>query len=53
MTARAVADLPIDWQVLLNPGTDETAVRAEIEKIAQPSALETVFYADAVRAAPR
>ena len=36
MTARAVADLPIDWQVLLNPGTDETAIRAEIEKIAPP-----------------
>lgn len=46
MTSRAVADLPIDWQVLLNSGSLEQAVREEIKAITRPAALKTVAYAD-------
>ena len=46
MTARALANLPIDWQILLNSGADEQAIRDEIERVARPTALETVTYAD-------
>jgi len=31
MTGRAIAGLPIDWQILLNSRTDEEAVRAAIQ----------------------
>ena len=46
MTVRALANLPIDWQILLNSGADEQAIRDEIERVARPTALETVTYAD-------
>jgi putative ABC transport system permease protein len=39
MTVRALANLPIDWQILLNSGADEPAIRDEIERVARPTAL--------------
>src|SRR3954454_18889686 len=38
MTARAVAGLPIDWQIVLNSRADEEAVRAAL-RWAEPNAL--------------
>ncbi len=46
MTRRAVADVPVDWQVQLAPGADAQAVTAALDKAAPYSALETVSYAD-------
>ena len=46
MVQHAVADLPVDWQVQLAPGSDASAVKAAIESAASPSVLEKVGYAD-------
>jgi ABC-type transport system, involved in lipoprotein release, permease component len=46
MTNRSVANLPIDWQIQLNSGTDEEAVRTAVRQLDPSAALETVGYAD-------
>src|SRR5262245_29569382 len=46
MTARAVAAVPIDWQVQLVPGADAQAVSNAIGQAAQAQAVHHVLYAD-------
>ncbi len=46
MTQRAAADVPLDWQVQLSPGTDAHAVADAIGKSTSYTALEQVGYAD-------
>lgn len=46
MVQHSVADLPVDWQVQLAPGSDAGAVKAAIDNTAEPSILEKVDYAD-------
>lgn len=46
MTQRAAANVPVDWQVQLSPGTDVNAVKAAIGKSTSYTALEEVGYAD-------
>jgi putative ABC transport system permease protein len=45
MTVRAISGVPIDWQVEAMPGADPQAVLAAIDKAAQVSATQQVFYA--------
>jgi putative ABC transport system permease protein len=45
MTVRAVAGLPVDWQVLLNSRADEAAVRATIQQAEPNVVIDTVGYA--------
>lgn len=45
MTQRAVADVPVDWQVQLSPGTDSNAVTSAIGKSTAYTVLEEVGYA--------
>lgn len=46
MTARAVADVPVDWQIQLVPGTDPAPVIDAVGKATKYTALEQVGYAD-------
>jgi putative ABC transport system permease protein len=46
MTSRAVAGLPIDWQILLDSRADEEAVRAAVRQADLNAVVETVGYAD-------
>lgn len=46
MTTRAVAAVPIDWQVQLVPGADPDAVSEAIEKAAPVATIHRVQYAD-------
>ena len=46
MTGRAIAGLPIDWQILLSSRGDEEAVRAAIRGTDPEAVVETVVYAD-------
>ncbi len=46
LTRRAIADVPVDWQVQLNPGTDLGAIKAALGQATLYSALEEVGYAD-------
>ena len=46
MTQRAAADVPVDWQVQLSPGTDTNAVADAIGKSTAYTALEQVGYAN-------
>lgn len=46
MTMRAVASVPVDWQVQLSPGTDPSKAAEALGKTTQYSALEQVGYAD-------
>jgi len=46
MTQRAIADVPVDWQVQLVPGTDVNAVTSAIGKSTAYTALEEVGYAN-------
>jgi zinc transport system ATP-binding protein len=46
MTRRAIADVPVDWQVLMVPGADEGAVKAAISHTVSCKALERVDLAD-------
>ena len=46
MTVRAIAGLPIDWQILLSSRGDEEAVRAAIRGTDPEAVVETVVYAD-------
>jgi putative ABC transport system permease protein len=46
MTQRAAADVPLDWQIQLSPGTDAHAVADAIGKSTSYTALEEVGYAN-------
>ncbi|MBY5440096.1 FtsX-like permease family protein [Rhizobium leguminosarum] len=46
MTARSIAQVPLDWQVQLLPGADGGAVEAGIRSAAPVTALQPVGYAD-------
>ncbi len=46
MTQRAIADVPVDWQVLLAPGTNPENSAALVRQTVPVTALETVGYAD-------
>jgi putative ABC transport system permease protein len=46
MAKRAVAGVPVDWQVLVAPGADASAVTKAIGETAAYSALAPVGYAD-------
>jgi putative ABC transport system permease protein len=46
MARRAVASLPVDWQVLLVPGADPAPVIEAIGKAARYNSLQPVGYAD-------
>lgn len=46
MARRAVANLPVDWQVLLAPTADAASVSAILQKAAAPAVMRSVAYAD-------
>ncbi|TAV64730.1 ABC transporter permease [Rhizobium leguminosarum] len=46
MTARSIAQVPVDWQVQLLPGADIAAVEAAIRSAAPATELQQVGYAD-------
>ncbi|RFB87682.1 ABC transporter permease [Rhizobium leguminosarum bv. trifolii] len=46
MTARSVAQVPVDWQVQSLPGTDQSAVEAAIRSAAPVTGLGSIGYAD-------
>jgi putative ABC transport system permease protein len=46
MTRQAIANVDVDWQVQLNPGTGEGAVRAAIARATRYNVIEPVWYAD-------
>ncbi|MGB8287138.1 ABC transporter permease [Rhizobium ruizarguesonis] len=46
MTARSVAQVPVDWQVQSLPGADHNAVEAAIHSAAPVTGLELINYAD-------
>ncbi|MGO4482897.1 FtsX-like permease family protein [Rhizobium pisi] len=46
MTARSVAQVPVDWQVQLLPGADHGAVEAEIRSAAPVIGSQLINYAD-------
>lgn len=45
MTSRAVAGVPIDWQVEAVPGADLAAIRTAIDKAAPVTTVDKVLYA--------
>lgn len=45
MTRRAIADVPIDWQVEAVPGADRTALVAAIRQAASVDLIHEAFYA--------
>lgn len=47
MTQRAIADVPVDWQVLLAPGANPQDSAAVVRKTVPVTTLEQVGYADA------
>ncbi len=53
MTARAVADVPVDWQIELVPGADAAAVNEALDKAVKRRALATVGYASVAGFAAR
>ncbi len=46
MTSRAIAGVPVDWQVQLPPGTSAQSIAAAIGKATAVSSMQTVGYAD-------
>ncbi len=46
MTRRAIADVPVDWQVQISPGTDPNTVTGAISETTRYAALEQIGYAD-------
>jgi len=46
MARRAIAGVPVDWQVLIAPGADQSAMIKAIDAAAPHTALEAVGYAD-------
>jgi putative ABC transport system permease protein len=47
MTQRALADVPVDWQIQLAPGADLAAVSAALDQATPIQAVTQVGYADA------
>ncbi len=47
MTERAIAGVPVDWQIQLVPGTDPQTVQQALGKATRSTALQPVGYADA------
>jgi putative ABC transport system permease protein len=45
MTRRAIADVPVDWQVQIVPGTSIADINPAVQKAAAVSKLQTVGYA--------
>jgi len=45
MTRRALHDVPVDWQIQLASGAEETAVKAQVTQTIAPQSLERVSYA--------
>jgi putative ABC transport system permease protein len=45
MTKRAIANVPVDWQVEIAPGADRTAVDSALTKAAVATAVRPVTYA--------
>lgn len=46
MARRAIANVPVDWQVLMTPAADDVRVNDAIRKATTPVALSSVGYAD-------
>jgi putative ABC transport system permease protein len=46
MTGRAIAAVPVDWQLLLAPGADPQAIGQAVGTATPVTALEPVGYAD-------
>jgi putative ABC transport system permease protein len=46
MTARAIADVPVDWQIQLVPGADRAAITGALGQATTYTALQPVGYAD-------
>lgn len=46
MTQRVIAEVPVDWQVLLAPGSNSSDSAAIVRQAVPVTALETVGYAD-------
>jgi len=46
MTSRAIAGVPVDWQIQASPGSSIPAIAEALGKTSPWSALETVSYAD-------
>lgn len=46
MTARSIAQVPVDWQVQVLPGADRSAIEAAIRSAAPVTRLQIVGYAD-------
>jgi putative ABC transport system permease protein len=46
LTRRAIADVPVDWQVLLTSSSDTQTIKDTIGKTTPYTALESVGYAD-------
>ncbi|MGI8588584.1 MAG: FtsX-like permease family protein [Chloroflexia bacterium] len=46
MTTRAIAEVPVDWQIQLVPGSDPAQVVAALGQASSYTALEQVGYAD-------
>ena len=47
MTARAIAGIPVDWQIALLPGADPATVGKALAQATPTAAVATVGYADA------
>lgn len=47
MTRRAIAEVPVDWQIQLAPGAEANAVRAALARTAPGATVESVGYAEA------
>jgi len=45
MTARAIAGVPVDWQIEFFPGADRAAILADLNQAAHPTASAMVGYA--------
>ena len=46
MTVRAIAGLPVDWQVAMRPGADPASVQKALAQAAPIATVATVGYAD-------
>ena len=47
MTARAIAGVPVDWQIQLVPGTDQAVISKALAAAASVAEQQLVGYADA------
>ena len=46
MTQRAIAGVPVDWQILLAPGADQASVTQALRASTPTTAIEPIGYAD-------